>query len=212
MSRLRTNLLLRWEDVTRSPKRTLVKLKYKILPPVGPGRFSTEGSVADLLFDIPYFFLARIIPPMAVVNEVLPKGVVDAGMSGGCKWKPFQLDHASYAKLAADLRQMEFVTIEPPDWVTTHSDWHNWCAELVWGIPALESRRQWAEISELNAQREAAIRAGDDQLAASLVLQANELCAKNCQFVNEHRASQPKLPLFSPPIRKQKLIRQPKRY
>jgi hypothetical protein len=142
-------------------------------------------------------------------------------MSGGCKWKSLQLDEASYAKLAADLssdstagsiRQMEFVTIQPPDWVTTHSDWHNWCAELVWGIPALESRRQWAEISELNEQREAAIRAGDDQLAASLVLQANKLCAKNCQFVNDHRASQPKLPLFSPPTRKRKLIRQPKRY
>ena len=57
-----------------------------------------DWNVADLLFDIPYFFLAMIIPPMAVVNEVLQKGVVDAGMSGGCKWKPFQLDAASCAK------------------------------------------------------------------------------------------------------------------
>jgi hypothetical protein len=161
-----------------SPKRILEKLKYKILPPVGPGSFSTEGSVADLLFDIPYFFLARIIPPMDVVNEVLQKGVVDAGMSGGCKWKPLQLDAASYAKLAADLRQMDFVTIQPPDWATTHSDWHSWCAELVWGIPALESRRQRAAITELFTRHEAAINAGDDQLAASLLLQANELAAE----------------------------------
>jgi hypothetical protein len=190
-----------------SPKRTLQNLKYKILPPVGPGSFSTEGGVADLLFDIPYFFLARIIPPMDVVNEVLQKGVVDAGMSGGCRWKPFQLDAASYAKLAAELQQMEFVTIQPPDWVTTHSDWHSWCAELVWGIPALESRRQWAEISELNAQREAAVKAGDDRLAGPLLLQVNELCAEYGRFVNEHRASQPKLPLFRRPMTKRKLNR-----
>ena len=186
-------------------KRILEKLKYKILPPVGPGSFSTEGSVADLLFDVPYFFLARIIPPMDVVNEVLQKGVVDAGMSGGCKWKPFQLDGASYATLAADLRQMDFVTIQPPDWVTTHSDWHGWCAELVWGIPALESRRQGAEITELNAQHNAAIKAGDDQVAASLLLQVTELCVKHSRFMNQHRASQPKLPLFRRPETKRKL-------
>lgn len=60
------------------PKRTLEKLKYKLLPPVGLGSFSTEGSVADLLFDIPHFFLAKIIPPIGIVNDVFEKGVVDA--------------------------------------------------------------------------------------------------------------------------------------
>jgi len=189
------------------PKRTLDKLKYKLLPPVGPGSFSTEGRVADLLFDIPYFFLAKIVPPIGIVNEVLQKGVEDAGMSGGCKWKPFQLDAASYAKLTTDLGQMDFVTIQPPDWVTTHSDWHSWCAELVWGIPALESRRQWAEITQLNAQRDAAMKAGNDELATSLHLRTNELCAEHLRFVNEHRASQPKLPLFQRPTTKRKLTR-----
>ena len=188
-----------------SPKRTLERLQYKLLPPVGPRSFSNEGSVADLLFDIPYFFLAKIIPPIDIVNEVLQKGVEDVGMSGGCKWKPFQLDGASYAKLTNDLRQMDFVTIQPPDWVTTRSDWHGWCAELVWGIPALESRRQWAEITELNTQRNAAIKAGDDQLAASLLLRVNELCAEHGRFMDEHRASQPKLPLFRRPETKRKL-------
>jgi hypothetical protein len=189
------------------PKRTLDKLKYSLLPPVGPGSFSTEGSVADLLFDIPYFFLAKIIPPIGIVNEVLQKGVEDAGMSGGCKWKPFQLDAASYAKLTTDLGQMDFVTIQPPDWVTTHSDWHSWCAELVWGIPALESRRQWAEITQLNAQRDAAMKAGNTELATSLLLRTNDLCAEHWRFVDERRASQPKLPLFQRPMTKRKLTR-----
>ena len=196
----------------RSPKSPSGKLKYKLLPPVGPGSFSTEGSVADLLFDIPYFFVAKILPPMAVVNEVLQKGVVDAGMSGGCKWKPFQLDDASYAKLAADLRQMEFVAKQPPGWVTTHSDWHNWCVELVWGIPALENSQQSAEISQLEAQQKAALEAGDDQLAASLLSQVVELSLKHGRFMNQYRSSEPKLPLFRSPIRKREVIRRPKRY
>ena len=126
---------------------------------------------------------------MAVVNEVLQKGLVEAGMSGGCKWKPFQLDDESDAKLAANLRQMEFVTIQPSDWVTTHSDWEAWQAELVWGIPAIENKQLGEEISVLNAQREAAIKAGDEKVAVSLLLPINELCAKHTRFVNEHRAS-----------------------
>jgi hypothetical protein len=190
-----------------SPKRTLERLKYKILPAVGSGSFPAEGTVADLLFDIPYFFLAKIIPPIDVVNEVLQKGVMDAGMSGGCKWKPLQLDAKSYAELAAYLRQLDFVNNQPPDWVKTHPDWHCWCAELVLGIPALENRRQSAEISELDAQARAASKAGDEQLAASLLLRANELCAEHSRFVNGHRASQPKLPLFRRPVTKRKLKR-----
>lgn len=185
-------------------KRTLRIVKYELLPLVGPDSSFTEGSVAELLFDIPYFFVAKIIPPREVVNDVLQKGVVDAGMSGGCKWKPFQLDGALYAKLAADLKQMNFITIQPPDWVTTHKDWHTWCVELVWGIPAVENRQRSAEISALDAKREAAIKRGKEELAVSLLSQVIELSTKHSRFVEEHRASQPKLPLFRRPARKRK--------
>lgn len=89
--------------------------------------------------------------------------------------------------------------MQPPDWVKTHLDWHAWCAELVLGIPALESRRQSAEISELYAQHNAALNAGDDHLAATLLLRVTELCIENSRFVNEHRASQPKLRCFGVP-------------
>lgn len=187
------------------PKSAVRKLKYRILPGVGPGSFSTEGSVADLLFDIPYFFLARIIPPIQVVNEVLQKGVVDAGMSGGCKWKPFQLNTSSYEELASSLQKMKFLAIQPPNWVTTDSDWRHWCIELVWAIPALENKKQSAEIDKLEAQREAALKAGNEHLAASLVSQVIELSIKHSRFMNEHRASKPKLPAFRRPVTKRKL-------
>jgi len=175
------------------------RVKFQVLEPVGPKRSFTEGSLVDLLFDIPYFFLAKIVPPIEVVNEVLEKGKVEAGMSGGCKWKPFQLDLPLYAKLVTELKQLGFLEIRPPDWVTTHSDWHTWCAELAWGIPALSSSQQLAEIDELNAQREAAIKRGNDELAELLLLQVNELHARHSRFIAENSAPEAKLPLFRRP-------------
>ena len=85
-----------------------------------------------------------------MVNEVLGKGVVDAGMSGGCRWKPFQLNAAEYLELVARLKKNRFRTLDSPGWVHTHSDWHKWCCELVLGIPALESERRSDRRSALN--------------------------------------------------------------
>jgi hypothetical protein len=154
------------------------------------------------LFDIPYFFLGKVVPPQAIVNEVLLSGCVDAGMSGGCKWKPFQLDDMQYMQLVADLKRRRFQTIQPPEWVQTHSDWHTWCAELVWGIPALENKRQWTEIHKLSEQYNAAQRMGDREQATHLVDQINQLCAENLEFTNKHRSAKPRLPLFSRPLRR----------
>ncbi|MGB7847805.1 MAG: hypothetical protein WBL63_19490 [Candidatus Acidiferrum sp.] len=103
-------------DEVKLPKTTERRVKYEILAAVGPGRFLKEGGLADLLFEIPYFFLAEIIPPIGVVNEILNRGTVDAGMSGGCKWKPFQVDRTMYAKLVVDLKKLRFRVVEPPDW------------------------------------------------------------------------------------------------
>jgi hypothetical protein len=175
------------------------RVKYEILPPVGPDSFFTEGSVSDLLFDIPYFFLAKIVPPMEVVNEVLQRGITDAGMSGGCKWKPFQLDPESYANLVDELKLMGFLVIQSPEWVKTRFDWQMWCLDLVWGIPALVHRQQMAELRELEAQREAATEAGDEQLAVGLLTKIQELCTINMQFVKKNRLSQPRLPVFRRP-------------
>jgi len=114
----------------------------------------------ELLFDIPYFFLGKIVPPQAIVNDALLTGCVAAGMSGGCKWKPFQIDDTQYAQLVADLKRRRFQVIKPPAWVRSHSDWHTWCAEIVWGIPALENKARWDEIRRLNEQLEAAKQSG----------------------------------------------------
>jgi hypothetical protein len=178
------------------------KLKYEIMPPVGPGRFPREGALAEMLFDIPYFFVGAIVPPIQILNEVLKKGVVDMGMSGGCKWEPFQVDDAGYSRLVGDLVGLEFVVVEPPEWVTTHSDWSTWCRELVWGVPALESKRQWDEIKTLWTEIKVASKAGEVERVKELRERANQQTNCYLQFATEHRAPNPKIPLACRPLRK----------
>ena len=60
---------------------------YEILPAMGTGTLKQQGNTKDLLKNIPYLLSSGIIPPEFVVNEILSKGKVDAGMSGGATWE-----------------------------------------------------------------------------------------------------------------------------
>lgn len=69
------------------------------------GGIWTHGTLKDLLLEMP-FVLYRFIPPFHVLSHLLKYGVpneffpdgflpdgkvqYDAGMSGGCSWKPFE--------------------------------------------------------------------------------------------------------------------------
>jgi hypothetical protein len=170
---------------------------YTLMAPVGPGRLRKSGSVLSLLCSIPYFFLSEVIPPICVVNEVLNKGVVDAGMSGGCRWKPFQVSVEEYADLVGELRKMNFADIAPPDWVTSHSDWHTWCCEITWGIPALEHKKRWGEILSSSSRLDQ-LRKERPKKAAALYSQIADLHKQLTSWVNEQRLPEPKLPLFRP--------------
>src|SRR5215217_1003703 len=79
-------------------------IRYKIHGAVGDDQ-RKYSSLSDLLFDIPAFSLSyrKIIPPFCVLNEVLAQGISDAGMSGGCKWQPFEISPEEYAELVEDL-------------------------------------------------------------------------------------------------------------
>lgn len=129
-------------------------VSFTLMAPVGTGRPRKSGSVLSLLFSIPYFFVSEVIPPLEVVNEVLKKGVVEAGMSGGCRWKSFQLDTQEYSELVSELKKRNFAEITPPASVRSHSDWHTWCCEITWGIPALEFKKGWEEIKSCYSRSE----------------------------------------------------------
>lgn len=164
---------------------------------VGPGQLRKSGSALSLLLSIPYFFVSEVIPPIFVINDVLKKGVVDAGMSGGCRWKPFQLDEEEYGDLVSKLKEKKFAEITPPDWVRTHLDWQIWCREITWGIPALEFKRRWDEISSCDNRREKLGKKKPEE-AAALLSYINDLSISLQRWMNEHRSPTPTLPMFRP--------------
>jgi hypothetical protein len=94
---------------------------------------AVEASLPDFLLRLPYV-LGRLpwtrssiplaaTPPLFVLNDVLAKGVLDAGMSGGAEWEPFQITAVEWEELASAIgRAHGFVVVEPPAWVRTYPD------------------------------------------------------------------------------------------
>ncbi|MEW8632249.1 MAG: hypothetical protein AB2591_19805 [Candidatus Thiodiazotropha sp.] len=79
-------------------------VRYKILPPVGPGEGPWEyACLNEFIFHIPTFSysvgISGVIPPIHVLNEIFKQGEDDAGMSGGAKWKPFEIENDEYNEL-----------------------------------------------------------------------------------------------------------------
>lgn len=78
------------------------EVRFKRHPAVGGNTFPWErGTLLDLLLALPttlYF-----VPPLAVVNDMLSKGEMNAGMSGGASWKPFSIDQAEYEELLEEM-------------------------------------------------------------------------------------------------------------
>jgi hypothetical protein len=79
-------------------------VSYKKLAGMGPGKERKQGTVADLLLDIPYFVFADVLPSFEALNALLAKGIEDAGMSGGVEWKPFQITPDEYREAIEELR------------------------------------------------------------------------------------------------------------
>lgn len=168
-------------------------LDYILLPPVGDVETATRGSVAALLREIPYLLLGGLIPPLVVINEVLRKGVDDAGMSGGCRWIPFEIDESEFAEVVRELeaggdRDGGPLRYEkPPGWVANPGDWGIWVGERVYSIPAAERRRLSAEMDEVEkAMNEAAAR-GDEAARIEHLCRLSELGAETSDFILRHR-------------------------
>ena len=82
------------------------KIKYKILPPVGSYEPEVEGTLVDLIQDLPYLLVWNVIPPLGVINEILISGIYDKGMSGGCEWTPFKITQSEYESLVDELLKL----------------------------------------------------------------------------------------------------------
>lgn len=151
-------------------------------------------SVADLLRRYPYLLTGGLVPPIGVVNEVLCSGGFDAGLSGAARWEPLELSTEEYEAVVEDLvsegRLGKTLRCEQtPDWVLTRSDWSTWVAERVYSIPSEENRRYDAEQARLFALVKDAERRGDAVSRYELLMQLNEVCAQQSEFVRRHRKS-----------------------
>lgn len=105
------------------------------------GGIWTQGTLKDLLLEM----LHRFIPPFSVLNDLLkhgepneffpdgllPDGKVqyDAGMSGGCSWKPFEITPDEYEDLVLDLLTdpgSKFEVLDAPAEIQTYCQWVEW--------------------------------------------------------------------------------------
>jgi hypothetical protein len=83
-------------------------IRYKISSGGNAGTWC-RGSVVDLLIAMPYLVphsAHKALPDLSQLNEILSTGKYDCGMSGGCEWKPFQIDKQDYKTLEIELLEL----------------------------------------------------------------------------------------------------------
>lgn len=58
-----------------------------------------KGTLADLVFDIPYLLVFGVIPPFAILDQTLRSGGDNGGMGPGTAWRPFEITQTQYDEL-----------------------------------------------------------------------------------------------------------------
>ncbi|MGL5875214.1 MAG: hypothetical protein ACRC2R_23100 [Xenococcaceae cyanobacterium] len=71
------------------------------------------------------------VPNEFFSDGLLPNGKVqyDAGMSGGCSWKSFEITQEEYEELVLDLLtdlELQFEILDAPTEVQTYRQWIEW--------------------------------------------------------------------------------------
>lgn len=169
------------------------RITYTILAPVGSGTAKKKGSLVDLVLAIPYLICGPInggfIPPLQVLNDVLNTGDSGAGMSGGCKWKPLQIDEEEYKDLVKRLRRIEgknYKLLFPPAWVESHSDWTIWMTELFLGVPSKKHRALSQKCKRIEQAILRAKASGNKMLLMSLRIKHSKAHDDLSSFINEY--------------------------
>jgi hypothetical protein len=176
------------------PNQQLRRVTYDVTGRDGGRLKSESGDILSLLLQCPFFFIARIIPPMSVVNHFLTSAAADQSVSGGnCRWEPFQLDDVEYRDLVNALTRQGFKKVITPRWVRTHRDWLTWCREIVWGVPVAKARRMAKRIAALEQK----IQASDaSEEVVNLLKKLMALRCEEARYFSENRSRKPKIPLL----------------
>ncbi len=84
------------------------KVTYETFWTFGRRGTKREGTLLDLVLDIPYLMAdTGIIPSFAALNEILKGGGNSGGMSPGTKWHPFKISQAEYRELVEMLLSLD---------------------------------------------------------------------------------------------------------
>lgn len=80
-------------------------LQWTQFAPVGEDQVEVSGTLVEFFLSgacsaIVYF---RVVPPLAVLNNLLKSGYSEKGMGGAWKWEPFALTETEYNELASAL-------------------------------------------------------------------------------------------------------------
>jgi hypothetical protein len=117
----------------------MLLVEYERLPAVGPDIEQCAAPLPQFLRDIPHLFYFGYMPPLPVVNAFLARGNADAGMGGGCRWKPFQISADDYAELVCDIRQDDGSPVQKfediPGHIRSENEWWAWIMFREIGIP-----------------------------------------------------------------------------
>ena len=165
-------------------------IKFQILPPVGSEEVEIEGDTIELLKNIPYLLSSGVIPSVDIINDVLANGLSDAGMSGGARWTPYQIEANSFEEFVIRLKATEgfgsIEYIEPESWVGGYEDWNVWVMYVKKGIPWKEHKQLNDIVVSLESEMGEAKTNGDKQRINTLHLQIVEAGTNLSEFVMEN--------------------------
>ncbi len=163
------------------------EVTYAVLAGVGDDRHRRVQPLADFVLDVPNLIKPHdVIPPLHILNDVLRRGLRDAGMSGACEWSPFELSAAEYDELLAVLGERGCRTLETPGSIESWGDWHAWVFDKRYAVPFAEHRALSRVWEELDAARRQARDRGDEAAAERLYAEAMEAGRQLSDFLNRH--------------------------
>lgn len=80
--------------------------------------------------DVPFMISDRGVPPLAVLNGLLPRGRLElGGYYGGAEWEPFMVDETEYRQTVENLVRGNaggMYECPPPPEVTNFDSWREW--------------------------------------------------------------------------------------
>jgi len=165
-------------------------IKFQILPPMGSEETEIEGNTLELLRHIPYLFSSGVIPSINVINDVLAKGLSDAGMSGGVRWASYHINPNGFEELVAQLKASEHYKsleyIEPDSWVNDFEDWNVWIMYIKKGIPWKQHKKLNDAVVNLEREMREENARDDEQRINELHFKTIEAGTNLSEFIMEH--------------------------